>query len=701
MSRLEFRAAVADARPPSAWMLVTVAGATLWITEQLAAWAIAVQVAAIVFSLLTRRSPHAWQTSDITLNIGMFGIVGATIALALQGNPATVSLAHFAAMTSGLQLLDTRPRKSEFLLVALALFQVILAANLTDSVLFPPLLTVFLVATTWTLLVHTLRSEAIEAAQDVELSQAIGPGLLRMTFVASAISIAIALVLFVLLPRLRISMIQGGVGSFAVSGFSDEVELGTLGRIRQDQTVVLRVETLEGEPPERALAYWRGLAFDAFDGRRWAISPISELKRRHLLPGTPRFGVDLNGGVSRGEIVQRVIREPVEAGVVFGLGTARRVEGPLHHLEIDVGGGVYAPSQARQRVRYSIWTTPQVRDEAALRRDRVAAPRDRAQPPRRDDHYLKLPELDPAIGELAAQIVAGAESDSARALALERWLRVEGRYTDDPPDLRTVDGHSPIERFLLEGLAGHCEYFASAMIVMARSVGLPARLVNGFAGGRVNRIGGFVELARSDAHAWVEVHYEAGGWVLYDPTPPDLRLRAATALSLAEQLAELRSVLELWWFQRVVDFDSSDQIRALKSAWGAWRAFRSTDEERKVNLSLDSDVDWSPADLPWLPLGLGAAALGLLLELRRRRARRRRRALPPSYARALRLLARRGLRREPVSTARAFAARAAADLPPAAAGAFSRLTESYLAERFGRAPASAGEAELRILRESG
>ena len=276
MSRLEFRAEVPDARPPSAWMLVSVAGATLWITEQLRPWAIAIQVAAILYSLLTRQRPSRWQTSPITLNLGMFGIVGATISLALEGNPATVSLAHFAALTSGLQLIDTRPRKSEFLLVALALFQVILAANLTDSLFFPPLLMVFLVAATWTLLVHTLRTEAIESGNGIEAHRAINSGLLRMTLVASVASVMVALVLFVMLPRMRSSMIRGGLSSsLAMSGFSDRVELGTIGRIRQDPTVVLRVETLEGEMPPRAQAYWRGLAFDTFDGREWSITPVS------------------------------------------------------------------------------------------------------------------------------------------------------------------------------------------------------------------------------------------------------------------------------------------------------------------------------------------------------------------------------------------------------------------------------------------
>src|SRR5574338_1017159 len=110
------------------------------------------------------------------------------------------------------------------------------------------------------------------------------------------------------------------------------------------------------------------------------------------------------------------------------------------------------------------------------------------------------------------------------------------------------------------------------MVLVARANGIPARLVNGFAGGRTNQIGGFVELSHSDAHAWVEVHFERAGWIPFDPTPPDLRLRGNAPLSLAGRMAELGSALELWWFQRVVGFDRADQIGALKRLWLRWRS---------------------------------------------------------------------------------------------------------------------------------
>jgi transglutaminase-like putative cysteine protease len=690
VSRGRFRATVEE-RPASAWVLVTVASAMLWITEQLQAWVIVVQVAAILLSLGRRKNPFRWQGSPITLNIGMFGIAGSTIVLALDGNPSTVSLAHFASLAQGLQLLDSRPRKSEFLLVTLSLFQVILASNLTDSLLFPPLLIVFVFSAVWTLMIHTLRSEAIEAGDGGAAAGAITPGLRRMTVVASTCAIVLALVLFGLLPRMRTSMLQTGLGrSQAMAGFSDQVELGTIGRIRKDRTVVLRVETVEGVAPDPRDAYWRGLAFDSFDGRRWAITPTHRQPR----PGSVKFGIPMGGGSERADLTQVVVREPVAGGVIFGAGMPRHVSGALFRIEADVNGGLYDPLQSDQRVRYTIETESNGAHDRDLSRDRAAPPIDLG------GRYLAMPDFASELRNLAEMVTEDETSDAERAQALETWLRSNGRYTDTPPPMHKLEDRSPVEEFLLGELEGHCEYFASGMVVLARSIDLPARLVNGFAGGRENPLGGFVELSRSDAHAWVEIHYEDAGWVRYDPTPPDLRLQSIFPLSLTEHLAALGSTIELWWFQRIVDFDSSDQIRALKSAFATWQKLRTPSNEpgrEKTNVFAGFRLEDATGKLI---IG-GCVVLGLSgLLLHRTRRRRSTRGLPESYARALALLARRGLVRSRRHTARGFAAEVRGATPEEAGVAFGAITESYLAERFGARPEADARPSLERLRVS-
>jgi len=699
MSRRAFRLDVVQPRPASAWTLVAVASAALWITQQLASWAIAVQLAAIALSLWRRRAPFAWQTNPIALNLGMLGVTGATIHVALQGGPATLGLAHFASLAQALQLIDARPRRTEFLLVALALFQVILASNLTDSVLFPPLLIAFSFAATWTLIVHTLRADAAEAGDLHGADLALTPTLFRVTLLASSASVAIALVLFVLLPRLHSSVLQApnfGAG-FATSGFSDRVSLGDIGRIRSDPTVVLRVETLEGEAPSLRESYWRGMAFDHFDGRAWSVTPPTKTR----VAGSPEIGVWLGSAWEAPDLVQRILREPVAGGVLFGMGSARQLRGSIHQLQRDVNEGLYAASQADDRVRYTISSRREHSSDAQLRADVAAPPKEnRGLLPSAGgapSRYLQLPPLTDAVAALARRITEGAETDADRVRAIEQYLFKNGRYSDTPPVLDPASTRSPLEAFLFDGMEAHCEYYASALVILARSVGIPARLVNGFAGGRENALGGFVEISRAQAHAWAEVHYAQAGWVRYDATPPDLREHAEGALAFSERMRQLAAAAEYWWFQRIVGFDRSDQLTALRRAWFAWR-----------------DLSNAPGAAPTAPtaphgrtsIAAGSrqavlAALGLvacIALLWRIRTARAPRALPDYYEQALRALARRGLRRDPADAARDFAHASRTALPALAAAAFARLTESYLRERFGGRPPAAAASDLHELR---
>ena len=260
---------------------------------------------------------------------------------------------------------------------------------------------------------------------------------------------------------------------------------------------------------------------------------------------------------------------------------------------------------------------------------------------------------------------------------------------------------------VVSGGAGHCEYFASAMVMLARAEGLPSRLVNGFAGGQRNDVGGFVEVTQADAHAWVEIHFERSGWVRFDPTPPDCRLRSETALSLAERAAQLASAVELWWFQRVVDYDSADQIGALRALW---RRFAPEREGQPADpLASQPEAGRDPrafglGDLggldPRLLIALAALA-GLLLLVRARRARRGTPdPIPVVYRRAQRILARRGIERAPNVSAWDFARRVAERLPEPGARAFAEITEAYLAERFGDAPAGDRSAALAALQDA-
>jgi transglutaminase-like putative cysteine protease len=519
---------------------------------------------------------------------------------------------------------------------------------------------VFAVTAVWTLLVHTLRAEAIEAGEPGAAQRVLSRQLFATICTASLATVAIAIAIFPILPRVRSGAFLAGsyAGGLGLSGFSDRVELGDLGRIRHDPQIALRIDTLDGPAPAPESGYWRGLAFDYFDGRSWAVTPPA----REVVPGSSEMGLAV-GSHRRGErLIQRIVREPVASGVLFAAGKSLRLRGAVGRVERDPNGGLYALPTASERVSYEVTSTLEIPADRTLRADRAAPPREGG------ERYLQLPALSPAIAE------------HARA---------------------AVGETSPIESFLLQRTEGHCEYFATAMVVLARSVGLPARLVNGFAGGETNAILGFTELRQSDAHTWVEVHYEHAGWVPYDPTPPDLRLAGANALSAGDRFAALQSAMEFWWFRNVIDFDRSRQAAALRQLWLSWRAWRAPREDaQSESPSPRSDGPSLPlGPLAWLALPVAVSALGAFLAHRRRAAGRA--AVPRYYQQALRLVARRGSRRAPADTARDFAARIAGALPGEPARAFARVTELYLAERFGgRAARADADQALRRLRDS-
>jgi transglutaminase-like putative cysteine protease len=689
MSRLEFRVAVDTPRPRSALAMVGLASATLAITGQIELWALGVAALALGWATWRGARPAGWQRNRWLLNGGLAGCVAAAAVIDALGGALIVALAHFALLAQGLQLVDARPRRTEFLLVALAIFQVTLAANLTDSVLFPPLLISFTVAAVWTLVVHTLRAEALEAGEPEAARRALSRGLERTTLFASLCSVLLSLALFPMLPRVRSGAIfaKGGFGaSVSSSGFSERVELGDIGRIRMDPTRAMRVTTLEGPVVPASERYWRGLAFDRFDGRRWSITPTV----RSPVQGDPEIGVDLGGPRRRGSrAVQQIAREELSSGVLFTAGLPAGFRGAVGRLERDANRALHAPAAAGKRVLYHVVSELSEPPESALAKHAVEAPNG-------DDRYLQLPPLDARITELARQIIAGHADDAARVRAVETWLRTQGRYTDAPPDFGQT--RSPVEAFLLERTEGHCEYFATAMVLLLRSAGLPARIVNGFAGGRVNALADFLEVAQSDAHTWVEVPYEELGWVRYDPTPPDLRLAGAEALRGSVGWTELASALELWWFRNVVDFDRGHQARAVRSLWLSWHKLRQQDAPAEP----EEESPFSVL-IPTAPLGLAAlvaiAVSAVAAEVRRRRRRRRVR-LPVAYAQALRLLARRGHVRGEAETARGFASGLGERVPPEAAQAFRTLTDAYLAQRFGGAAMSGESDALRTLRDS-
>ena len=132
-----------------------------------------------------------------------------------------------------------------------------------------------------------------------------------------------------------------------------------------------------------------------------------------------------------------------------------------------------------------------------------------------------------------------------------------------------TQGEDPLANFLFVRRAGHCEYFASAMTVMLRAEGIPARYVTGFAPGEYNDVGGDYIIRESDAHAWVEVYFPGFGWITFDPTPPG----NASHAGILDRLNMYWDSFQFTWSEWVVNYDFTHQIVLAVNAQQASRSW--------------------------------------------------------------------------------------------------------------------------------
>jgi transglutaminase-like putative cysteine protease len=294
--------------------------------------------------------------------------------------------------------------------------------------------------------------------------------------------------------------------------------------------------------------------------------------------------------------------------------------------------------------------------------------------------YVQLPALPPRIRALAAEVTAGSADQWEAAQRLTAHLSEAFRYTRV---LRRTTERDPVDEFLFVQRSGNCEYFAASLAVMLRSLGIPARVVNGFQRGEWNPYGKYFLVRLRDAHSWVEVFIEGAGWLTLDPSP-----RGGTEPTTAAAPAALYlDALRLRWYRYVINWSLQDQLVAAAavqrtaSSWTAWplsapswRLLPGGPLAAIVIVALALTAAW------WWRRGGGWAAPSA--------------PIPAFYARALRLLARRGLAPTAGETAREFSARAAGHAP-ACGAPLARLTAGYERVRFGGARLDAAEvAEL-------
>jgi protein-glutamine gamma-glutamyltransferase len=366
-------------------------------------------------------------------------------------------------------------------------------------------------------------------------------------------------VLFFVFPRFSAGYFaRTGLQPSLMSGFTDDVELGQIGEIKKSSTVVMRVQThgLINYP----LLRWRGIALTTFDGHRWSADP-----KRTLQSPDPSGWINLGPRRLEARPALQVefiaLLQPLASDALFApaqvvalrgnfSGDAGSYYGVVHHsyVGVDATGSIYNPAHNFSQIRYEGISLLPVARPAEARLAGTSYPDDVRQT------YLQLPSnLDPRIPELARTVSGNAKNPYDQSLAIEQYFHSKFSYT---LDITGAPQRDPLAHFLFDTKAGYCEYFATAMAVMLRTLGIPSREVNGFLPGEYNDLGGDYIVRASDAHSWVEAYFPGSGWVTFDPTPPSNDQGAG----LFSRLSLYIDWLQLTWNEWVINYDFSHQI---------------------------------------------------------------------------------------------------------------------------------------------
>src|SRR5215469_12945652 len=618
-----------------------------------------------------------------------------------------LAVVHFLIVAILVRFYSASTDRDALFLSMLSFAAILAAAILTVDTLFLTLFFFFLLSGISTFIGLELRRGATGAITPVPAHRGTARKLSRSLSLAS-LSVAVGAIVvggmfFFFFPRFSAGYL--GRVSFSptlMTGFTEDVELGQIGEIKKSSAVVMRVET--DKPVGYEWLRWRGIALTTFDGKRWSSNGGNAQSLRPGADGWIHTPDAAQKGNTLGQTIHyTVFLEPVATDAVFIAGKALSLQGNFsggttnsfaamqrNYLFMDATETFKNPFRNFATIRYAGISRLPPRDAGKLRAAGTEYSSDII------STYLQLPDrLDRRIPELAREITKNAQTPFDKALRIETYLRTRFAYT---LNLTGKPGQDPLAHFLFETRAGHCEYFASAMAIMLRTLGIPSREVNGFLPGEYNDLGGDYIVRASDAHSWVEVYFPGTGWLTFDPTPA----APESAGGFRARLGQYIDWMELSWREWVINYDLNHQMqlsRILRQNSVDWTVTTRRRFRNLENRGIEALVAWQRSH-GRLGLAVPIVALLLLVVLRFQwiRAlfnwfsliwqtnlspvqRNNPQLASRLYAELLRVLARRGFTRNEAQTPMEFADSLA--LQPGLAPAVREFTDLYAQARFG------------------
>ena len=405
----------------------------------------------------------------------------------------------------------------------------------------------------------------------------IDAGLLTAIAIVSLVALIGTAGIFFLMPRMEMGILGRADNLTFQTGLDAAVDLTKGGQITRDRTPVMRVEFPE-EPDGRfnGVMLWRVTTLDNYDGVSWRRraypSPFDGFRQIAYGRDAPaEEGFSRNAVARQGRPGAKLVHQMIYLDQMPDEGL------PCLHLVQRVRGSdnsryakiiwdekcdytVEPMNRTIRRMQYEVWSDTWQPDPDELRKTRSdydaifgAA----------DYDFFTRQDLEPRTIELVKRIARNADTPYDKTVAITQFFAQSGfMYSLNIPQL---PASHPMDAFIHEFKRGHCELYASAMALMVRSLGIPARLVSGLRGGEWNPADKAYTVQADMAHLWVEVYFHDIGWVPFDPTPPDPAYSGFARSELARYISHYVLKAKMIWYRYVIGFNRGVQLDRFRS----------------------------------------------------------------------------------------------------------------------------------------
>lgn len=458
-------------------------------------------------------------------------------------------------------------------------------------------------------------------------------GFLVSMILLSCLAVGITVVSFLFTPRVEAGWLGRQDPRYAFTGTSETVRITGGTNVYESPSVVMHVRLPEEQDRENAQLggmYWRITTLNRFFEDEWTRRGLQANYEPGVEKSLSRQRIFAHAAGGR-DVARKHVpgRKRVEQYIFMGEVPDQGVpafDKPLSlSMEENSGRGLIAweggddftislQTAGPRRLQYKAVSEVTPIEPERLRQEKPHYDYMDS----RDYKMLTSQDLLPETLEKVREVIADAPTLYDQIRALERWLSSsEFQYTLNLPLLPDEHG---IDAFLMDIKEGHCEFYATALALMIRSLDVPARVVSGYRGAEYSATDDAYIIRASMSHLWVEALFPEVGWIRFDPSPqPADDMAAFDRFRMAWSLYLLRA--KMFWFQDVVGFQGGLQLQNLRWPWKKRTPVHDiveTPREKLEQVPEEPEKDYSEIT-PWIFIVVPFLFLALFLVLLRRR----------------------------------------------------------------------------------